>query len=314
MSEFINGITYSQLTTFKSIFEAGNIAKASRTLGVSAASVSQSLKLLEKQIQEPLFIRSTRRFKPTELGEQLYDSSRFAMEDLSLAVERICEKHSMPTGTLKLNMAKDIYDVFLKDVLQEFQQLNPLIELDITLSDFMDERVEKSIDIGFRFGETVKDNLIARPLPPTINPKIKQVKAALFAGQSYIEAYGLPHDIEALKRHSFIKFRAPTSGKIFPIRVHRTADPASEILSFSNLSTALVANDTQVVIDMALNGQGIGNLMDASITEHLDSGKLVPILQDNWCDIPAVYMYYAPENKQSSRVRCFLDFINAKLK
>ena len=309
MNEFNNDITYPQLINFHAIYEAGNISKAAKRLSVSSASVSQSLKLLEKQINEPLFVRTTRAIKPTELGVQLYESTHGAIGELSLAVEHVCERHNVPKGTLSLNMAKNIYDQFLKDVLWQFQRDYPSIELDITLSDTMDQRVEKSIDIGFRFGETLADNMIARPL----NPLLPKVKLAIFAAPEFIHRYGMPTTVEQLQQLSMIKFRAPTSGELFPITLHKTTDQNSEIITLANLKTAMIVNNTDVMLDMTRRGLGVGFLMDRMASPYFNRGELLPILPEHWCDLPNVYMYYAPENRQSTKVRCFLTYLEQSL-
>ncbi|MBO9489091.1 LysR family transcriptional regulator [Endozoicomonas sp. G2_1] len=309
MREFERGITYTQLITFKTIYEAGNISKAARQLGISSASVSHALKLLEKQIQQPLFIRTTRQFEPTGLALELYQSSQSAIEELSLAVERVCQQNDLPRGKLQLNMAKNIYDVFLKETLLEFQQAYPTIDLEVSLSDSMDDRIAQSFDIGFRFGETVSETLIAKSISHIRAP----VKLAAFASANYIEKYGIPQSISQLSEHKVIKFRAPTSGELFPLHLKATTCENSELVSLTHLDTAVVVNNSDLVIDMALNGVGVGYLMDAMIQSHLKAGHLIPVLKEYWPNVQNIYMYYAPEHKQTLRIRCFLDFVNQKL-
>lgn len=159
MQEFRNDITYNQLMHFKAIFEAGNISKASKQLGISPASVSFSLKTLEKQFGQTLFTRTTRAITPTEFGQELYKRTHFSIEELSAAVEAMCDSNNTPSGPLSLNMASSIYQWFLKDALSDFQKIFPKIQLDITLSDTLDSRTENQIDVGFRYGERVEESL-----------------------------------------------------------------------------------------------------------------------------------------------------------
>ena len=130
MQEFKNDITYNQLIAFKTIYEEGNISKAARLLGISSASVSNSLKVLEKNVGEPLFNRTTRAISPTELGKRLYELVHPSVDDLTNAIELVCDHNKAPSGSLSLNMARDIYDVFLKDVLMDFQLQYPAIQLE----------------------------------------------------------------------------------------------------------------------------------------------------------------------------------------
>ncbi|GLX87322.1 putative HTH-type transcriptional regulator YcaN [Thalassotalea loyana] len=309
MQEFKNDITYNQIATFKAIFEEGNISKAAKMLNISPASVSSSLKLLEKSVGEPLFSRTTRAIAPTEIGKRFYELVHSGVDDLRNAVELICDHSNNPSGSLSLNMARDIYDVFLKDVLMDFQQQFPAIQLEITLSDSFDSQVEHHFDIGFRFGETVNETMIAK----RINSSEHHPKLALFASHVYVAHFGIPTSVEDLKKHSLIQFRAPSSQKILPVHLHSSKSKESEIVTLSQLNTAMIVNNSEVMVDSALKGLGIGYLMDATVREYFLSEQLVPLLKDHWCDVPNVYMYYAPDNRQTRRVACFLEFISEKL-
>ncbi|WP_299975649.1 LysR family transcriptional regulator [uncultured Pseudoteredinibacter sp.] len=309
MADFINGITYTQLLSFRAIFEAGNISKAAKKLGVSAASVSHSLKSLEKQLSAPLFLRTTRTIRATELGVRLYDGSCAAMDQLNTTVEQACENQCAPSGRLSLNMAKNIYDVYLKDILREFQANYPSIQLDINLSDSLDQHIDNNFDIGFRFDNTVNENMVVKPLAE----RLKKTKIALAAAPKYIEQNGRLESIDQLSKHQFIKFRIPSSQKLFPIRLRENDNPSSTILSFDDLPTAAIVNNTDVLIDMALEGVGIVVLIDAMLMENFRSGELLPLLETHWCETNPIYMYFAPENRHLGRVRCFLDFVDLKL-
>lgn len=308
MREFRNEITYNQLITFKAIFEAGNISKASKHLGISSASVSYSLKTLEKQIGQALFTRTTRSIMPTEVGKQLYEHTHFAIDELFAAVDVICDLNNTPSGTLSLNLASSIYQWFLKDVLSDFQRTYPQIQLDITLSDTLDSRIENQIDIGFRYGERVEESLIARPIHVSRLQEKQVLKAALFVSQHYAQTHGIPRSTSELLGHPMVKFRMPSSKKLAPLRLHKEPHSDSEILSL-NPPTAMIVNDMEVLVDMVSQGFGMGMTIDMVLRERFESGELIPILEQHWCNIPTVYMYYARESRQSVKVRCFLDFI-----
>lgn len=301
MREFINGITYNQLITFTAIAEAGNISKAAKQLTISAASVSYSLKSLEQQLGHALFIRNTRAIRLTEHGEQLYRKTNSSINTLSLAVESVKDLGSTPSGSLSINMANDIYRVFLKEILFDYQNQYPNVQLDITLSDTLDKKTERKIDLGFRFGEKLNENMVAR----SINQYFPPVKTALFASEAYVEKYGLPTSIEDLAEHFLIKFRAPTSDKLLPLLLRND----DEVLTISDINTAMSVNSVEVMVDMVIQGVGMGFAMDATIQNNFDDNTLIPVLQAHWCDIPNVYMYYSPQDRDSLKIKSLVDFI-----
>ncbi|WP_133405567.1 LysR family transcriptional regulator [Parashewanella tropica] len=312
MSEFKNDITYNQLSTFKTIVEAGNISKAAKLIGVSSASVSYSLKSLEKQIGQVLFNRTTRAITLTDIGRQLYDNTQFSIEELNKSVEVICNLNEKPSGILSLNMANTIYQWFLKDRLIDFQKAFPLIQLDLTLSDTLDNRVEKQFDIGFRYGKRVDDTLVARRLYPS-GKQTNSFKAALFVSSSYAQTRDIPTSISELTTHPMVKFRMPSSRKLAPLRLHKTNKSESKILNIEP-PTAMIVNDLGTLVDMVSQGFGMGMTIDFVLQDKFESGELIPLFQEHWCDIPNIYMYYARETQLSVKVRCFLEFVHHALK
>lgn len=308
MREFRQNISYNQLITFKAIVETGNISKAAQHLEISTPSVSYALKALEKQIGQALFIRTTRAITPTDIGLQLYDRIHYAIDELTGAVNYICELNDKPTGTLNINMTRATYIYCLKAHIIAFQRAYPDIQLELTLSETLDSRITDKIDVGFRYGETVDEDLISRPISHLLPP----TKVALFISQNYAKTHGIPHSIAELSNHKLIRFRQPTSRKFAPLRLKKSHDENSEVLTIP-MQTAMVINEVESMIDMALQGFGIGAMSDIIVQEYFDSGALTPILQAHWINTSPLYMYYARESKNSTKVRCFIDFILERL-
>ena len=305
MREFRNDITYNQLITFQAIFEAGSISHAAKQLSITPATVSASLKLLEQQLGQVLFARTTRSITPTECARQLYESTRFKIRELATAVDRACEVDNEPSGRLSVNMAVSMYHWFYKDMLIAFQRAYPKVVMELTLSDTLDDTIEQDIDVGFRYGQRVDERLVARQI--STRHHCDGLRVALFTSRRYAESIDIPKSIAELSAHPMVKFRMPGSLKLAPLRLHQQPDPRSEIVNV-DVDTAMVVNDLGVLVDMVAGGFGIGMAMDFVIRERLEAGELVPILKEHWCELPPVYIYYPPENKQSLKIRCFIDY------
>ncbi|MBA3602282.1 MAG: hypothetical protein H0W50_01250, partial [Parachlamydiaceae bacterium] len=72
-------------------------------------------------------------------------------------------------------------------------------------------------------------------------------------------------------------------------------------------------NDTQTIVNLALDGLGIVKLHHYVVKDHLESGKLQEILED-YCekDVP-IYVAFPNRRYVPAKVRCFIDFITAKI-
>lgn len=296
-----NNISYPQLITFKAIFETSSISKASNRLNVQPASVSQSLKTLEQQLGVSLFQRTTRTVKPTEAGKTLYNNIHQHMNEIQFAVELMSQHEQTPTGKVNISLPRFVYQCYLKDVLHAFCLNYPNIELEISISDALDDRIEKNIDVGIRHGDKLDENTIARPITSTI-------KDALFVSPDYAKQHGIPKTIEELTQHKFIQYRFLSSGKIAPLKLKKSTDAMSETMMVT-MPTAMIVNDTDVIINMAMQGHGVGRILQPIVQDKFDSGELIPVLKRHWVDVPPLHLYYSKEAVRSLRVRVLVEFI-----
>ena len=83
--------TLNQLLVFRAIAESHSIRGAARRLGLSAPSVSQTLRQLEAEVGLPLFKRTTRQMALTDAGEQLVAGAFGALATVEQALEAVKE-------------------------------------------------------------------------------------------------------------------------------------------------------------------------------------------------------------------------------
>lgn len=78
------------------------------------------------------------------------------------------------------------------------------------------------------------------------------------------------------------------------------------------VSGKYISNDDESMIRMALNGTGIIQHLDFAIAEHINAGKLQPILEDWAVSFPGFYIYVSSRVRMPSKVRTFIDFMVEK--
>lgn len=65
-----------------------------------------------------------------------------------------------------------------------------------------------------------------------------------------------------------------------------------------------------VILEAALDGQGVARLADCSCQKYLQSGQRVPVLRQwEMKDAPLASVLYRPQHRRSLRVRAFVDFV-----
>lgn len=296
----MNGTTFNQLMMFHAIAEEGSITKAAQKLEIASPSVSNALKALEEQLGLPLFTRTTRRIELTEAGRQLYENTVSSANELSLALESVSDLSKVPSGKVRLTLPRFVYQYLLKPVYAEFCLRYPSIELEISVSDAAIDILKEGFDLGIRFGDRVEEGMVARQLTAPM-------KEALFASPSYIAQYGTPKTPEDLKHHKLIQYRFITSKQVAPLILDRSGEQLTV-----EMPSALVVNDTDLMLDAATKGIGIGRIVDPMIKDLIANKAVIPVLEQYWCPYSALYVYFHRNTQKAKRVRVLIDFLLEK--
>ncbi|WP_039985359.1 LysR family transcriptional regulator [Vibrio owensii] len=296
----MNGTTYNQLMMFHTIAQEGSITAAARKLEIAPPSVSQALKMLEEQLGLPLFTRTTRRIELTEAGQLLYERTLSSMSELNLAIESVSDLSRVPSGKVRITVPRFVYQSLLKPIYIEFCQRYPSIQLEISVSDKAIDIIRDGFDMGIRFGDRVEEGMIARQLT-------LPVKEALFASPGYVEQYGLPETPDDLKQHKLIQYRFISSNQVAPLNLNNQGETLTV-----NMPTALIVNDTDVMIDAAHNGLGIGRIVTPMVEEGFKKGEIVPVLEEYWQPYSGLYVYFHKNTQKAKRVRVLIDFLLEK--
>ncbi|MBA3604105.1 MAG: LysR family transcriptional regulator, partial [Parachlamydiaceae bacterium] len=150
------------------------------------------------------------------------------------------------------------------------------------------------------------DVLIGMSLSVTgeaIQKRIATTSYVFCASPKYLKKFGTPKKPEDLKNHKYI--------------AHCMRNPDNE-LTFRNSEVITVTpfirtNDTQTMLNFAIDGLGIVKLHHYVVKDYLERGELHQLLTAyGEGDVP-IYVAYPNRRYVSSKVRCFIDFITAKM-
>ncbi|TMO58280.1 LysR family transcriptional regulator [Pseudoalteromonas phenolica] len=298
----MKGATFNQLMMFHTIVKEGSITKAAQKLEIASPSVSNALKALESQVGLPLFIRTTRRIELTEAGRQLFEQTKTSVDDLQSAFESVSELGKAPSGKVRLTTPRFVFDYLLQPIYGEFCARYPDIDLEISISDAAIDILKEGYDLGIRFGDRVQEGMVAKALT-------EPMKEALFVSPKYIEQYGLPQSPSDLSSHKLIQYRFITSNQIAPLLLDE-----SGVTKAYDVPNALIVNDTNLMVDAALQGLGIGRIVEPVIKPYFEKQTLVPVLEAYWCPYSALYLYFHKNTQKAKRIRVFIDFLIEKLR
>lgn len=133
----------NDLRIFQSVATHGSISKAALELSYVQSNVTARIKLLEKELQTPLFHRHKRGMILNTEGKRLLEHSREILSKVE-EMKRTFQDKSNPSGILKIGIVETI--VALPDILSSYHGKYPNVELSLK-SGVTDLLLQKVIDM-----------------------------------------------------------------------------------------------------------------------------------------------------------------------
>lgn len=125
-------INYELYKVFYHVAVTLSFSEASKQLFISQSAVSQSIKVLEKKLNQPLFIRSTKRVQLTPEGEILLKHIEPAMNLIRKGENQLLEAHTLNGGQLRIGASDTICRYYLVTYLNQFHKEFPNIHIKVT--------------------------------------------------------------------------------------------------------------------------------------------------------------------------------------
>ena len=132
-----------QLEYFRAIVDAGTISGAARELHMTQPPLSYQIKMLEEELQVPLFVRGHKKITLTEAGKTLYEQAGKLLILTDLTKREVIK--SSQAATLHIGMTPSTVSM-MTDYLMRFVTQYPQIHFDIhegstfTLKDQLENR------------------------------------------------------------------------------------------------------------------------------------------------------------------------------
>jgi DNA-binding transcriptional LysR family regulator len=279
---------------FVRIVEAGGLSGAGRVLRLSPASVSKRLARLEDRLGLRLIHRTTRRISLTPEGEVLYRDLAGALAELKAAEERVLGLASRPSGPLRLTAPTSFGRLYLGPCLAAFLAADPLIELQLDLSDLFEDLTDGAHDLAIRITSQPGSAVTAHRLAGS--PRV------LCAAPAYLAAHGTPESLAALARHRLLAADGQMPWNL--------TGPDGQTRHSGR--SAVRTNSSEMVRELALAGAGIALRSLWDVWQELADGRLVRILaQHAGSGGAAVYAVHTPRPRVSAGLAALVAHLQA---
>ena len=260
---------WTHLHTLGTLDRQGSFTAAAQRLGISKAAVSQRIAELEKAAGIALVQRTTRAVRLTEAGRQLAENTQLAFESIANSFATVRELAEHPRGTLRVTAPVAFARQHLVPRLTTFLRQHPNIRIELELSDRLISLEQEGFDLAIRHTEAPPDTHVAWLLCTS--------RSLLVASPDYLQRHGVPTHPEALAEHRCLHYPRPRGTAAWTFEP-QGAHKRKALRITVPVQGSFAANNSEVLRDIALQGEGIALVPDFSVQQALHQGTLVEVL------------------------------------
>lgn len=289
---------FHEMNAFIAVVEAGGFSAAARRTGESQSAISKAISALEKRLGVMLFNRSTRSVPLTDQGQRYYDRTKPLVDELDEADSELTSSTLDVSGLIRIAVASTFGRLHVLPLIPDLLSLNPGLQVDLVLSDFVRDMVEDRIDLAIRVG-AVND-------PDAVVKRVASTPLVCVGSRRYFEQRGIPRTPAELVDHNCLLYGGLTESVNWPFI---GPDGRFSVSVRGNLSS----NSVETIRAGVLAGVGIGLFTKASLAEELRHPDVITVLDEFISDVRDVSLIWPKRRFVPARVRSATDFFAAAL-
>ena len=288
-------VNWDRLRVFFAVAEAGSFTAAAKTLWLSQPAVSRQISALERELDNTLFHRHHKGLVLTEVGEDVFKTSKNVVAELKKMEERIVDLRGTPEGPLKVTTTVAFGSSWLASRMNRFHDLYPQMRVSLLLVDDHEFDLSKrDADVAIRFSPQMQ--------PFVVQTCLMTIRYHIFACRRYLERKGTPKTASDLLDHDLIVYgndvQAPIDNINWLLDLAQTQQKEFE--------PTLTVSNIHGIFHAVRSGMGIAAL-PLYLAEEEES--LVEVLPN--CRGPEfdAYLVYMEEMRDSMRLRVLREFL-----
>jgi DNA-binding transcriptional LysR family regulator len=275
----------ADLLSFATIAEERSFTQAAVRLGVSSSALSHAIRLLEERLGAKLLHKTIRNVPPTAARKKLLDQLKPAFTNIETGLTMLAEERNRPAGHIRISVHRAAATLLVLPKLERLRCDYPDIVLELAIEDSLTNIVASGFDAGIRNGELLAKDMVAVRIGP-------DYRTAVVAAPSYLKNSSPPATPRDLGRHACFGYRRPASGTLHVWEFGKNGRTIQV-----PVESVFIANDSDVLVQAALRGNGLAYVLKGQIEQHLASGALVEVLED-WSIMRAGSFLYYPDRRQ----------------
>jgi len=285
----------NDLQFFAAVVSQQSFSAAARMLAVPKSRVSRRIALLEERLGVRLLERSTRRINITEAGKQVYEHARAVILEAEAVEEVALRLKTEPRGLVRISCPLG-FQRAISDPLPDFLLANPLLRVQVVMTNRRVDLIEESIDIAIRVRERLDTDGDLQMKRIGVSKRILVASPSLLGGMGPPDAPGDLQRFPLLHQHE-------QQGAIGWVLANAAGEQA-----LVDVLPRLATGDFVTLIHAARAGIGIALLPRANCEAELASGELVQVLPDWGAADGILHLVFTSRRGMLPGVRAVIDF------
>lgn len=250
-------INFELYKVFYHVAATLSFSEASKQLYISQSAVSQSIKVLEKKLNQTLFIRSTKKVQLTPEGEILLKHIEPAVNLIQKGENQLLEANTLNGGQLRIGASDTICRYYLVPYLGAFHKAYPKVHIKVTNQTSIEcARLLENGQVDFIITNYPNSGLLSSQSTRVIN----EFADVFVANEEYFPLKDQAVNLQKLQTYPILMLdrKSTTSEFLHQMFQRKQLDLVPEI--------ELSSND--LLIDLARIGLGIAFVPDFCIPEN----------------------------------------------
>ncbi len=285
-----------EIRTFLAVMDAGSLSKVANARGTAVSSVSRKIDALEKNLGVKLLHRSSRVLMLTDAGDKFLPRARAIVSELDDAQHELSSLNADPRGRLTITAPSSFGRRHVAPAVLSFLEHYPLIEIALHVGDqILDLRAQR-VDVAIRIGALPDSDLVAT--------RLAAHQRLACASPAYLARHGWPTSPQDLLRHNCLTvdtLPVPNGWWCFP---GVNGDAALTVHG------SLRSDDTEILLQAAVAGIGIGHLASWLVSDLIVAGQLVQLFPHQSASDskhqPAIHAVRMPGRSHAAKAQLFI--------
>ena len=286
---------FKQIETFVAVAQRGSLSAAAQAEGVAPAIIGRRLDALEERLGVKLLVRTTRKVSLTFEGSAFLEDCQRVLNDFYNAEASVSLGGVKASGHVRVTAPAGFGRRHVAPLVPAFLDAHNDVSISLDLTDRLADIVNEGIDVAIRIGALDDSSLVG--------VKLADNRRVVVASPAYLKAHGVPGKPADLANHNCLTFgtygnqargwQFTIDGKTVSMRVSGTME----------------CNDGAVLHDWALAGKGLAWRSMWEVSEDLEAGRLLTVLDEYAAPANAIHAVFAQRRHLPLRVRMFIDYL-----